>query len=302
MDNELLDKIEKIMSEVDDSWSDFEKSRYIFVKLGQLYSYDPKFAYSNSKVQNDILIDAIKINTRKIEENLETLEIKDFINDKNKICVSLSNIYTWLLKRVGVENVEQLSSDVIIKTEYGKVIAKLEEGLLSCKMMTKPEGFHLVERTSEQEEIIRNADIKLSLIEKDYNKVESKDESAKEKTIHERLEKILKNSNEYFEKVIGRKINNVELHKYYNYLLGTSFRRKNAQIFPFHTEEFSELQYIVIGKEENTEDYCYFLYDLEDEVFKEKTQEEIKQILGKNIKVATKYEQYIKDNPIYERD
>ena len=59
MDNELLDKIEKIISEIDNSWNNFEKSRYIFVKLGQLYNYDPKFAYSNSKVQNEILIDAI---------------------------------------------------------------------------------------------------------------------------------------------------------------------------------------------------------------------------------------------------
>ena len=161
MDIELLKSIEELMSGIDDSWSKIEKSRYIFVKLGQLYNYDPKFAYSNSKVQNEILVEAIKINTKQIEEESESVEIKEFINDKNKICVSLSNIYAWLLKRTGIEDVEQLSSDVIIQTEYGKVVAKLEEGLLSCKMMTKPQGFRLVDRMSEQEEIIKNIDIKL---------------------------------------------------------------------------------------------------------------------------------------------
>ena len=90
---------------------------------------------------------------------------------------------------------------------------------------------------------------------------------------------MLENSTKYFEKVIGRKINNVELHKYYNYLLGTAFKRKNAQIFPFHNWDFTNMKYVIIGREYEEEKFCYFLYDSEKGEFNEKSQEEIKEIL-----------------------
>lgn len=143
MDNNIALKIEEFMSEINNDWSNLKKSRFIFVKLGQLYNYDPKFAYANSKMQGDILAESIK---NSINELTKNNNLEDFINDENKICISLSNIYVWLLKRAGVESIVQLSSDVFINTEQGRVLAKLEEGLLSCKMMTKPEGFYLQER------------------------------------------------------------------------------------------------------------------------------------------------------------
>ena len=144
--------------------------------------------------------------------------------------------------------------------------------------------------------------MELGFIDRQYNIKEDKidENNLNSNSVKNRLKTILDNSNEYFKKVIGRSITNVELHKYYNYLLGTSFRRKNAQIFPFHTEDFSDLEYIIIGKEEDLDDYCYFLYEQGENSFKEKTMDEIKQMLGKDLKVAQKYEQYIKDNPIYE--
>ena len=48
--------------------------------------------------------------------------------------------------------------------------------------------------------------------------------------------------------------------------------------------------------------YCYFLYDDEQGKFNEKSQEEIREMLKGDMRVAKKYEEYVRDNPIYERD
>ena len=294
-------KIEEFMKQVNQNWGDFRKSRFIFRKLGEIYNYDPQYIYSNPIIQNEITIEAIKNGYKKLAEIEEDEVVQEFINNENKICLSLSNIYYWLLKRAGVENVELLSSDIIIKTEYGKVMAKLEQSLLSTKMNTEPEGFELLEKSKEEaREIVRKEDIELGFIKEDYNnsKYDENEENENE-SVHYKLSKMLENSTKYFENVIGRKIKNVELHKYYNYLLGTAFKRKNAQIFPFHNWDFTELEYVIIGKEYDEDKYYYYIYNSKEGNFEERTQEQIREMLTGNLRVAKKYEQYVKDNPIY---
>ena len=304
MDNDLLKHIEDFMSGIDDSWSEFKKSRYIFKNLGLLYNYDPQYIYSGPMIQNEILKEAVKNNHKELVGINEDEVIQEFVNNKNKICLSLSNIYYWLLKRAGVEDVELLSSDVIIKTEYGKVLAKLEQSLLSTKMNTDPEGFELLEKSKEEaKEILKREDIELGFLKEDYNNLKyDETEETEAITVRDKLNNMLEKSDKYFESVIGRKINNVELHKYYNYLLGTAFKRKNAQIFPFHNWDFTNMKYVIIGREYEEEKYCYFLYDDEQGKFNEKSQEEIREMLKGDMRVAKKYEEYVRDNPIYERD
>lgn len=304
MSKEVIDKIENFMVKMDDSWSQFKKSRYIFKNLGLLYNYDPQYIYSGTIIQNEILKEAVKNGYKELIGINEDEVIQEFVNNENKICLSLSNIYYWLLKRAGVEDVELLSSDVIIKTEYGKVLAKLEQSLLSTKMNTEPEGFELLEKSKEDaREILRREDIELGFLKEKYNNLKyDENEELEGENVHDKLSKMLEKSNKYFESVIGRKINNVELHKYYNYLLGTVFKRKNAQIFPFHNWDFTDMRYVIIGREYEEEKYCYFLYDSEKGEFNEKSKEEIRQMLKGDMRVAKKYEEYVKNNPIYERE
>ena len=53
-------KIEKFMKQINQNWGDFRKARFIFRKLGEIYNYDPQYIYSNSIIQNDIILNAIK--------------------------------------------------------------------------------------------------------------------------------------------------------------------------------------------------------------------------------------------------
>ena len=80
MDNDLLKHIEDFMSGIDDSWSEFKKSRYIFKNLGLLYNYDPQYIYSGPMIQNEILKEAVKNNHKELVGINEDEVIQEFVN------------------------------------------------------------------------------------------------------------------------------------------------------------------------------------------------------------------------------
>jgi len=102
-------------------------------------------------------------------------------------------------------------------------------------------------------------------------------EAANEQSSFEsRLQRVLDDRGEYVSSVIGNKLKNVELHKYYKYLMKTAFRGKKIDIKPIDKNYLEGIQYVLIARQsdECPEDICY-LYDKEQGKFVKTSMEDI---------------------------
>lgn len=79
--NELLDKI-------DPNWSEIEKARYIYIELGKFFIYDSDFVSAKDNAKR---------------EEIGSRDITDIKNNKI-VCMSISRIYTELLKQCGIQS------------------------------------------------------------------------------------------------------------------------------------------------------------------------------------------------------
>ena len=78
---------EELLKQVNPNWSDIEKARFLYIKIGKFFIYDSSFVAEDDKDKR------IEIGRRGIED----------IKDNRIVCTSISRIYTSLLKRCGVQ-------------------------------------------------------------------------------------------------------------------------------------------------------------------------------------------------------
>ena len=287
-----LEKLNEIIQFVNtkEDWSDFKKARYVFVQLGRLYEYDPKYNYADEEEQFDILANGAQYTDLVIKfianpENMSDKEkeiAKIILEDENKICVSLAPIYYAILKKLELADVKISSGNVIIRycdKNYRRkeITTDIAKGLLSCKIMSIPEGFG----NEAIYEELEKTDRELGFIDDSgYKEIKSSkltDELKNEETLDSKLRKFFKIQINYVENVIGKKLKGVQFHKFYKYFLLTSFSESKVQIFPLHDDKIENIKYVVIAKsEEKTGSYLYFLYDEQKNKFVEKTEEQMK--------------------------
>ncbi len=86
VNNEQKSFVEKILKDMPEDLTQFEKARYIYIQLGKHFSYDEQYIISNSEKEKREIFDR---------------DIEDILNDK-VVCTSLSRIYENLLNRVGI--------------------------------------------------------------------------------------------------------------------------------------------------------------------------------------------------------
>lgn len=67
--------------------NDIEKARYIYIQLGKYFSYDERYLTSGTQEKRDELFN----------KNFKTI-----IGDK-VVCSTISDLYTYLLNRVGID-------------------------------------------------------------------------------------------------------------------------------------------------------------------------------------------------------
>jgi len=81
-------RIKDLIEHIPQNFTDLEKARYIYIKLGRYFSYDGKYISS------------------KTEEEKEGIYYKDVdnISDDKIVCSSLSKVYAYILNKVGIKS------------------------------------------------------------------------------------------------------------------------------------------------------------------------------------------------------
>lgn len=276
------EKIEEFMSQIDESWSDLKKLRYICIKLCEIYEYNPKYAYGTEDEKFDIFnnLSAVRF-TQTEEERAENIEYENV----NKICLDLFEIYETLIKRLNIPP-ERCTKDLVsihYTDERGiKYYIHPVEELSRVKTKRKPKTFRVLGETAVDE--IRKIDEELGYIDEtgylDDKRIQeiSKTEN-QELTVDAQIERVFAKGRNYLEN-IGVQINNVELYKFYTYLLKTAFPNVLSVIKPLSNTELEEIQYVLLAriKEMNYKWIC-LLYDKNERGFKRKTLEEVQEMM-----------------------
>ena len=171
--------------------------------------------------------------------------------------------------------VEKIGGDVFFEIEPGSsTFVKIVKELYRVKLKDRPEGFQ-----HDVLDDVEKIDKELGFIdEHGYRDKENYNvEAANEQSSFEsRLQRVLDDRGEYVSSVIGNKLKNVELHKYYKYLMKTAFRGKKIDIKPIDKNYLEGIQYVLIARQsdECPEDICY-LYDKEQGKFVKTSMEAI---------------------------
>lgn len=85
---------ERILKKIPEGLSDLEKARFVYLELGKMVSFNEEYWFGNSKIKNKIYKSQTKIE-----------DLKDIKNNKI-ICVSLSNLYNYMMGRIGIKAVQ----------------------------------------------------------------------------------------------------------------------------------------------------------------------------------------------------
>ncbi len=274
---ENLEKINKFMSEINPEWSTLKKARDICIKLCEIYKYDPEYNYGDRDKRDAIMTRIIQIVNSGNEE-----EIINNIQNDNQICIGLGSIYCSLLKQLGID-AEAMGGDVFIKLdEKRSTCVSIVKELYPVKVKERPQGF---EQSLLPE--IETIDKELGFIDENgyrEGNYDVKDIMENETDFTKRLDKVLSDRGDYVSKVIGRNLTNVELHKYYRYLMRTAFPDKKVKIEPINKKQLgSNIQYVLMTKEESRdENFIYYLYDTNIGKFKKVTEQDIPSVNKNN--------------------
>ena len=95
--------VDKLIAQIPNGLSDIEKARYVYLNLGKLLCYDEKYWYGNSEIKSRIF--------RKYMST--TPKFSQIQPDKKKkaICVSISKLYSSVLKKIGIKSGQQQELD-----------------------------------------------------------------------------------------------------------------------------------------------------------------------------------------------
>lgn len=85
---------ERILKKIPEGLSDLEKARFVYLELGKMVSFNEEYWFGNNKIKNKIYKSQTKIE-----------DLKDIKNNKI-ICVSLSNLYNYMMGRIGIKAVQ----------------------------------------------------------------------------------------------------------------------------------------------------------------------------------------------------
>lgn len=85
----------KIIKKMPADLNDLEKARYIYIELGKLFTFDENYVLAPAKIQDKLYKMAME----------DKVDFNDLATKKHSkaLCISISNAYSLLLNRVGIE-------------------------------------------------------------------------------------------------------------------------------------------------------------------------------------------------------
>ena len=112
--------IKELLNDIKEKTKDFseiEKVRYVYLKLGSIFNFDSNFSFGNSKTRYDIY--------RSCSPRVEKLN--EYLEQKTVICRSLSYILRYILRELGIKN-EMGYEDIEKRIKHTYNIVKLQDG------------------------------------------------------------------------------------------------------------------------------------------------------------------------------
>lgn len=230
---------------------------YIYVELGKIKSFDPKYYFGNSE-------------TRKKLYNLAQKKDSNQIASKKKIiCVSLTHLYCNILTELGIyamsseaEEVEGHIYPIVITKNKKAFIADLQLDLENIKTKSRLEHFEYKgeflknKRDSVNQEELTKILIEIGYIsdEKEYKNetIKRLAEQVKDKNPHDALRTILEDEELYQR---NEEMEIVEVNKFYKGILKKiipQFLERKVFVFNCYRE-----------KEENERDYTLCIFSEE---------------------------------------
>lgn len=94
MYNMYKDLVDKLVSKMPSNLSDLEKARYIYMKLGLLFTFDEKYMLGTNATQKKLLF--------KAEKGMYDFKKMEKSNKIKAICISMIDTYVSALKKVGI--------------------------------------------------------------------------------------------------------------------------------------------------------------------------------------------------------
>lgn len=278
------EKIEEFMSQIDESWSDLKKLRYICIKLCEMYEYDAKYKYGTKDEQIEYMN---RIYQRIFSQSEEEKNISMDYENEHKICADLFEIYERLVRRVGIpeEKCESMGNGIFYSDDNGirYYIHPVEE-LFCVKTKASPAGFKAAypPNAIDKDTAIMEIDKELGFIDErgyigDAEKIVERQNPKNTELLIKSVEDVLQKGARYLNSVIGVQIKNVELHRFYRDLLQTGFPNTVCIVKPLSAPELEDIQYVILVKSKEKENECIsFLYDKMKRMFERKTIEEIR--------------------------
>ena len=167
-----MSKLEKYIEEVKrktEGYSDIEKLRYVYLDLGKRFAFDLNFSFGNSRRKKEIY-----------DHSGFQEELEKSMEDNTIICKSISYIYEYIVKQLGIKAESIIAPEdyrkyphmynIIATKEDKKYKFDLQEDMryIKANMRTK----HFGEAIDEEQDLVtrkelENIDRKLQYINKD---------------------------------------------------------------------------------------------------------------------------------------
>lgn len=167
-----MSKLEKYIKEVKrktEGYSDIEKLRYVYLDLGKRFAFDLNFSFGNSRMKKEIY-----------DHSGFQEELEKSMEDNTIICKSISYIYEYIVKQLGIKAESIIAPEdyrkyphmynIITTKEDKKYKFDLQEDMryIKANMRTK----HFGEAIDEEQDLVtrkelENIDRKLQYINKD---------------------------------------------------------------------------------------------------------------------------------------
>lgn len=183
-----------IKSKLPPNATELEIARCIYIQLGKLKSFSPKYYFAKDKEQN------------KMRQLAKSSHINENIKGKELICTNISKLYTEIAKEFNLDVRTSTTSDdsthsfnIINLTDGRSISADLQKDLYriqtNCKTKYFGTNIHNERNIDEIEpDTLKNIDKTINYIDSDYNdKIisDTKEELSNYMTLHDKLKYVL---------------------------------------------------------------------------------------------------------------
>ncbi len=233
-----------IKSKLPPNATELETARCIYIQLGKIKSFSPKYYFAKDKEQN------------KMRQLARASHINENIKGKELICTNISKLYTEIAKEFNLDvrtsttsddpthsfNIINLADNRIISADLQKDLYRIQT---NCKTKYFGTNIHNERNIDEiEQDTLKDIDKTINYIDSDYNdKIisETREELANYTTLHDKLKHVLGKQNLWQNN--SENMGHMEVRAY--------TRRILNELFPYEFKESRKREIFYINCKKN---------------------------------------------------